>query len=156
MLYFAYGMNTNSQGMAQRCPAAVSHGRAVLLDHVFRFAGPADVVKCPDSYVDGVLWTITPKCLEALDILEGFPYYYNRRTKKALHQGRVVNAMTYFMQPGHLDSLPSDGYFDMVLEGYKEHDVPIEQLHNSVYFSTNNPPNWRGLTNNSRSAIINT
>ena len=156
MLYFAYGMNTNSQGMAQRCPAAVSHGRAVLLDHVFRFAGPADVVKCPDSYVDGVLWTVTPKCLEALDILEGFPYYYNRRTKKVLHQGRVVNAMTYFMQPGHLDSLPSDGYFDMVLEGYKEHGVPTEQLHNSVYFSTNNPLNWRDLTIKSRSAIIHT
>jgi len=136
MLYFSYGMNTNSQGMARRCPAAVSHGRAVLLDHVFRFAGPADVVKCPDSYVEGVLWTITPECLEALDMLEGFPHYYNRRTKKVLHQDRVVTAMTYFMQPGHPDSPPSDGYFNMLLEGYQEHGVPTEQLHNSVYFST--------------------
>jgi gamma-glutamylcyclotransferase len=136
LLYFAYGMNTNSQGMARRCPAAVSHGHAVLLDHVFRFAGPADVVKCSDSYVDGVLWTITPECLKALDNLEGFPHYYNRRNKRVLHQGRVVNAMTYFMQPGHLDSPPSDGYFNMVLEGYKEHGVLTDQLYNSAYFST--------------------
>ena len=140
MLYFAYGMNTNSQGMARRCPAAVSHGRAVLLDHVFRFAGPADVVKCADSYVEGVLWSITPRCLEALDMLEGFPHYYNRRTKKVLYQDRVVTAMTYFMQPGHLDSPPSDGYFNMLLEGYQEHGVPTEQLHNSVYFSTTAEP----------------
>jgi len=140
LLMFAYGMNTNSQGMAWRCPAAVSHGRAVLLDHVFRFAGPADVVKCSDSYVDGVLWTITPECLKALDLLEGFPHYYNRRNKKVLHQGRVVNAMTYFMQPGHLDSPPSDGYFNIVLEGYREHGVPTEQLYNSVYFSTTVEP----------------
>lgn len=140
MLYFAYGMNTNSQGMARRCPAAVSHGRAILLDHVFRFAGPADVVKCPDSYVDGVLWTITPKCLESLDVLEGFPHYYNRRNKKVLYQGRVVNALTYFMQPGHLDNPPSDGYFNTVLEGYTEHGVPTEQLYNSVYYSTTVEP----------------
>lgn len=140
MLYFAYGMNTNSNGMARRCPAAVSHGRAVLLDHVFRFSGPADVVKCPDSYVDGVLWTITPECLKALDMLEGFPHYYNRRNKKVLYQGRVVNALTYFMQPGHLDCPPSDGYFNMVLEGYEEHGVPTEQLYNSVYFSTTLEP----------------
>ena len=33
-LYFAYGMNTNVNGMAQRCPAAVSHGHAILLNHV--------------------------------------------------------------------------------------------------------------------------
>lgn len=136
MLYFAYGMNTNSQGMASRCPKAVSHGRAVLLNHSFRFAGPADVVKCPDSFVDGVLWTITPECLEALDILEGYPHFYNRRNKKVLHQGRVYEAMTYFMQPGHLDSAPSDGYFNMVVEGYQEHGVPTEQLYNAVYFST--------------------
>jgi gamma-glutamylcyclotransferase (GGCT)/AIG2-like uncharacterized protein YtfP len=136
MLYFSYGMNTNSQGMSRRCPAAISHGRAVLLDHVFRFSGPADVVKCSDSYVEGVLWTITPECLKSLDSLEGFPHYYNRRTKKVLHQDRVVNALTYFMQPGHLDCPPSDGYFNMVLEGYEEHGVPTEQLYNSVYFST--------------------
>lgn len=137
MLYFAYGMNTNSQGMAWRCPAAVSHGRAVLLDHSFRFAGPADVVKCADTYVDGVLWTITDQCLAALDVLEGYPHFYNRRHKKVLYQGRVCNAITYFMQPGHLDSPPSQSYFDMVLEGYTEHGVPTEQLYNSVYFSTN-------------------
>lgn len=136
MLYFAYGMNTNTENMAWRCPAAVSHGHAILLDHLFRFSGPADVVKCSDSYVDGVLWTITPQCLDALDILESYPRYYNRRYKKVLYQGRVYNAMTYYMQPGQLDSPPSDGYFRMVLEGYKEHGVPTEQLYNSVYFST--------------------
>jgi gamma-glutamylcyclotransferase (GGCT)/AIG2-like uncharacterized protein YtfP len=131
-LYFAYGMNTNVDGMARRCPGAVSHGRACLLDHVFRFAGPADVVKCPDSFVDGVLWTITDDCLKSLDLLEGYPYYYNRNYRSVWHEGRIVQALTYYMQPGHLDSPPSDGYFDMVLEGYLEHGVPTEQLYNAV------------------------
>ena len=131
-LYFAYGMNTNANGMAHRCPGAVSHGHAYLIDHVFRFSGPADIVKCPDSYVDGVLWTITPACLKSLDILEGYPHYYTRNHRRVWHDGRIVQALTYYMQPGHLDSPPSDGYFDMVLEGYQEHGVPTEQLYNAL------------------------
>jgi len=36
------------------------------------------------------------------------------------------------MQPGRLDSPPSDSYMNMVLEGYEQHFVPTEQLWNSV------------------------
>ena len=131
-LYFAYGMNTNAEGMANRCPAAVSHGRAILLDYAFRFSGPADVVKAEGSYVDGVLWTITDRCLAALDNLEGYPYYYNRRHLTVSHQGRILKAITYFMQPGNLDGPPSRGYFDMVREGYEVHGVPTDQLYNAL------------------------
>lgn len=129
---FAYGMNTNIEGMARRCPKSVSHGHAYLLDHVFRFAGPADVVKHRDSYVDGVLWAITDDCLASLDNLEGYPYYYTRNLRDVWHDGRIVQALTYYMQPGNLDSPPSDSYFDMVLEGYRDHGVPTEQLYNAV------------------------
>ena len=38
----------------------------------------------------------------------------------------------WYMQPGHLDSPPSDSYFDMVLRGYREHGVSTEQLFNAV------------------------
>lgn len=131
-LYFAYGMNTNVAGMAQRCPGAVSHGHARLMDHVFRFAGPADVVKCNDSYVDGVLWTITDECLMSLDLLESYPNYYLRRPKRVWFRDRVVMALTYYMRPGNLHRSPSKNYFDMVLEGYQEHRVPTEQLYNAL------------------------
>jgi gamma-glutamylcyclotransferase (GGCT)/AIG2-like uncharacterized protein YtfP len=136
MLYFAYGMNTNRRGMTQRCPGALSLGHARLIDYSFRFATHADVVKCKGSYVDGVLWTIDDFHLNSLDHLEGYPYYYNRRALRVAHEDRVVMAETYFMQPGNLDAWPSQGYFDMVVEGYREHNVPTEQLFNSVYEST--------------------
>ena len=51
-------MNTNREGMAQRCPGALSLGHARLIDHAFRFAIHADVVPVLGSYVDGVLWRI--------------------------------------------------------------------------------------------------
>jgi gamma-glutamylcyclotransferase (GGCT)/AIG2-like uncharacterized protein YtfP len=136
MLYFAYGMNTNQSGMAQRCPGALSLGHARLIDYSFRFATHADVVRSKGSYVDGVLWTIDNFHLNSLDHLEGYPFYYNRRALRVAHKDRVVMAETYFMQPGNLDSLPGQGYFDMVVEGYRQHNVSTEQLFNSVYQNT--------------------
>ena len=128
MLYFAYGMNTNSQGMAERCPAAVSFGRAQLEGHRFRFAGPADVQVDRHSMVDGVLWDITEDCLAALDALEGYPYYYMRKWARVWFQGQEVQALVYYMRPGHRNERPSSSYFNMVLEGYQEHGVSTHQL----------------------------
>lgn len=132
MLYFAYGMNTNSHEMAYRCPGAVSLGHARLVDRSFRFARHADVVKAQGSYVDGVLWQIDRQHLNALDLLEGYPWYYSRRELTVKYQDRTVMAETYFMQPGNLDALPSQHYFDLVVEGYQQHNVPTDQLYNNI------------------------
>lgn len=132
MLYFAYGMNTNTQGMARRCPGAVAHGHARLPGHRFRFAGPADVQVDRRDYVDGVLWDITPGCLRALDALEGFPHYYDRKWAQVEFAQGECSALVYCMQPGHKNSPPSEGYFDMVYEGYREFGVPQDQLFRSM------------------------
>lgn len=128
MLYFAYGMNTNSQGMAHRCPAAVSFGRATLVGHRFRFAGPADVQRDRHSDVEGVLWDITDQCLASLDALEGYPFYYDRKWAAVRFNDWEYQALVYYMQPGNRNSPPSSGYFNMVLEGYEEHGVSAHQL----------------------------
>jgi gamma-glutamylcyclotransferase (GGCT)/AIG2-like uncharacterized protein YtfP len=131
-LYFAYGMNTNQDEMTYRCPDAQSLGHARLIDHAFRFAYHADVVPCMGSYVDGVLWSITDQDLASLDLLEGYPTYYGRDLVRVSQGTRIVLAVCYRMQPGQLDTLPSTGYMDMVLEGYAQHQVPTDQLWNSV------------------------
>lgn len=131
-LYFAYGMNTNSEEMAYRCPGAQSLGHARLIDHAFRFAVHADVVPCLGSYVDGVLWNITDQDLASLDRLEGYPIYYGRTQVRVSQGSRVVLALCYSMQPGNPDSPPSAPYMDMVLEGYEQHHVPTDQLWNLI------------------------
>ena len=132
MLYFAYGMNTNTQGMAQRCPGAVAFGRSRLLGHRFRFAGPADVQVDRRCDVDGVLWDITDDCLRSLDCLEGYPYFYSRKWAEVELNGEVCEALVYYMQPGHKNQPPSSGYFNCVLEGYEEFGVPTRQLWENV------------------------
>jgi gamma-glutamylcyclotransferase (GGCT)/AIG2-like uncharacterized protein YtfP len=131
-LYLGYGMNTNLHEMAYRCPRARSLGHARLLNSAFRFATHADVVVVPDCYVDGVLWSITDECLKKLDALEGFPHYYNRMEMAVEHDGEIKDAIVYFMNPGQPDGLPSQGYFDLLIEGYTQHNVPTDQLHNAL------------------------
>ena len=133
MLYFGYGMNTNIDGMMKRCPNAVSLGYARLLEHKFRFAGPADVVRHPGSIVHGVLWDITLDCLKSLDSLEGFPWFYDRQYRTVEHWGEEVDALVYFMQPGHNESPPSKGYYECLHEGYTEHGVPIKQIKRAAH-----------------------
>lgn len=132
MLYFAYGMNTNRLGMTNRCPEARPMGPATLLGHRFRFAGPADVQVDRRHDVQGVLWEITDKCLASLDQLEGYPAFYNRKWAQVRHNTEVVNAMVYYMQPGHRNGLPGQGYWHCVLEGYRDFGLSTTQLNSAL------------------------
>lgn len=126
--YFAYGMNTNLNEMARRCPAAQLIGPAVLPGYRFRFAGHADVVPDEDSTVEGVLWYITEDCLLSLDMLEGYPHYYNSKEVLVKCEDEDYFAEVYYMNPGHLDEPPHTSYYEMVMEGYRENGVSTRQI----------------------------
>ena len=128
MFYFAYGMNTNRSSMTWRCPGAISFGLARLQDHEFRFSYHADVVVRPGESVDGVLWLIDEDHLVDLDALEGYPGYYNRAVLPVEYRGNIIMAECYRMQPGNTDGGPSSGYLHMILEGYREYDIPDDQI----------------------------
>ena len=128
MKYFAYGMNTNIEQMASRCPAAQNLGPARLAGYRFRFAGHADVVPQPQGFVDGVLWEISDSCLRSLDALEGFPYYYDRKDVDVVTEQGAETALVYYMVDGMPDGMPSDSYKDMVMEGYRRNHIPVNQI----------------------------
>lgn len=128
IFYFAYGMNTNLTGMANRCPGAVSLGYAVLKNHKFRFAVHADIIKDASEQVDGVLWKISTEHLATLDDQEGYPWYYDRKEVEVEHNGTTVKAIVYFMQPGNICKMPSDGYLNSIIEGYAKNSVPVKQV----------------------------
>jgi gamma-glutamylcyclotransferase (GGCT)/AIG2-like uncharacterized protein YtfP len=127
-------MNTNINEMSYRCPGAVSLGAARLLNCYFRFAQHADIVECDGADTDGVLWDINDQHLKSLDALEGYPFYYARKEFQVEHQGQIVSAIAYYMNPGNSDRLPSQGYLDMLVEGYQVHGVPLDQLENALEF----------------------
>jgi len=114
MYYLAYGMNTNRDAMAARCPKAKPMGGFYLPSHRLVFRGVADFRKDHDCVMPVVLWNITFDCLMALDRLEGYPHFYNRRRING-------NWIIYDMNgdKGGLE-VPSKSYYDMIEEGYKD------------------------------------
>jgi gamma-glutamylcyclotransferase (GGCT)/AIG2-like uncharacterized protein YtfP len=126
--YFAYGMNTNLGSMRQRTPTSVSMGRAELKDFEFRFAYHADVVPSPGRTVDGVLWSVDADGLQSLDLLEGYPTYYDRIQVTVSCQQKEYTAWVYVMTPGQELDLPSERYRDLLMEGYTQHGIPINQI----------------------------
>ena len=133
--YFAYGMNTNLREMARRCPAAISMGASKLLDHKFAFRMHADVEASQGDSVNGVLWDITEDCERALDNLEGYPYYYEKKEVVVnANNGQNYIAMVYYMVDQGMVHPPSQGYYDCLVEGYTAHGVDVSQIDNALDF----------------------
>jgi len=127
-LYFAYGMNTNKDEMAYRCPSAVPMGKAVLPGYRLEFKSFATIVPSPKEQVEGVLWTITDTDESALDMLEGYPEFYDKKNVSVIHDDMNYIAMTYIMGPREQGYAPSDGYYSMVSEGYQTFGLSQRQL----------------------------
>jgi gamma-glutamylcyclotransferase (GGCT)/AIG2-like uncharacterized protein YtfP len=127
-LYFAYGMNTNKEEMSYRCPGARAVGKAVLPGYRLEFKSFATIVPNPKEQVEGVLWTITESDESALDMLEGYPEFYDKKTVSVEHNEQSYIAMTYIMGPREQGHAPSDGYYSMVSEGYQTFGLSQRQL----------------------------
>ena len=127
-LYFAYGMNTNKEEMAYRCPGARALGKAILSGYRLEFKSFATIVPSPKEQVEGVLWTITDTDESALDMLEGYPEFYDKKTVSVEHDSQSYIAMTYIMGPREQGYAPSDGYYSMVSEGYQTFGLSQRQL----------------------------
>ena len=126
-LYFAYGANMSIASMAYRCPDAEPVRRFFLKDWRLRLHNHATVEPAPGHSVPGALWRITPECEAYLDMFEGYPYYYH---KQELEQDGV-RFMVYIMnEPASGD--PSDGYIDLLQEGYRDWRLPVDYLHRSI------------------------
>ena len=127
-LYFAYGMNTNKEEMAYRCPGAMPMGRAILPGYRLEFKSFATIVPSPKESVEGVLWTITNSDESALDMLEGYPEFYDKKTVLVEYTNQSYIAMTYIMGPREHGYGPSEGYYSMVSEGYQTFGLNQRQL----------------------------
>lgn len=132
MKYFAYGMNTNLEQMARRCPGAVCLGAAWINNYQFEFRHHADIQKQPGAVCHGVLWEIDSTHHKALDALEGFPYYYHKLQVMVNTEKYRVSAMTYQMvDQGNLLE-PATGYLEIITAGYQVNGVPPNQLASAI------------------------
>ena len=82
--------------------------------------GYANIVKDPESVVEGILYEIKESDLRKLDRREGYPSHYRRtRVYLKLDNGERVEAITYIAQPEKVESglRPSKEYLSHLLRG---------------------------------------
>ena len=130
MLYFAYGADTNIDGMEYRCPNATKVGRLTLPNWKLVFKHVADIEMHKDEQVHGVLWNITDECESSLDRFEGFPHLYRKEYFVVrMQDGSIEDVMFYKMNSGEY-ARPSQTYFDTIKQGYISNQLPLQYLYN--------------------------
>ena len=140
-LYLAYGSNMNQTQMAFRCPTAEVVGTSELKGYELLFRGAprsavATVEPKEGSSVPVLLWKIRRADEQALDRYEGYPRFYGKQMLQVEMDGKEVSAMGYIMTPGHGFGIPSDGYADVIWEGYEQCGLdtkPLEDAINNAY-----------------------
>jgi hypothetical protein len=123
-LYIAYGSNLNLPQMVQRCPTAEVVGASEVKDYALLFRGGrngavATIEPCEGASVPVLLWKITPRDEEALDIYEGYPRFYDKQVIELPLDGETISAMVYVMTPGYRLGYPSEFYYNTIREGYE-------------------------------------
>lgn len=128
MLYFAYASNLSKEYMESRCPEATPVKKVVLKNYKLTFNQLADIIKNEDEGVFGALYVISKQDLEELDRLEGYPDLYERIIVEVEDEkGNQYDAFAYTMVEKDLE-LPPDHYYNILVEGYEDWDLPMENL----------------------------
>lgn len=120
--YIAYGSNLNKEQMRYRCPDAMLIGAGEIQDYQLLFRGGENAVATIEPLKGGSvpfgLWKISAQDEQKLDCYEGYPTLYYKRTFTLQIEGESIEAMAYIMDPRYEIGVPSENYYQTILQGY--------------------------------------
>ncbi len=138
-IYAAYGSNMNIQQMKMRCPKAKLLGTGTIEGYRLTFRGSgrgvANIEELSGRAVPIVLWEITSRCEESLDIYEGYPRLYVKKDVEIVNaKGEMIKAFVYVMAEEYTDStaLPSTNYLNSIWQGYMENKLDTDVLRTAM------------------------
>lgn len=138
-IYLAYGSNMNHQQVLRtRCPTAKLLGTSEIEGYALEFHGRkngavATIVPKEDSRVPVVVWEIFEQDEHNLDIYEGFPKLYYKKQFRVYLGKKKVNAFAYVMTSGYKVNLPSEYYFNVILDGYTDNGIDTKPLFAALF-----------------------
>ena len=135
--YIAYGSNLSVEQMAYRCPDAKIAGQAVLAGWELLFRGCATIAPNPKKNTPVLVWGISERDEENLDLYEGYPNYYRKEDLniELLREGaepEMVTAMVYIMENDFGHRAPSRYYYKVLHDGYKVFRFPMHILEGAL------------------------
>jgi gamma-glutamylcyclotransferase (GGCT)/AIG2-like uncharacterized protein YtfP len=129
--YFAYGANMHPGQMEWRCPNALASRAFILHDWELKFYCHATIEPKRGAQVAGVLWEITEDCERSLDVFEGYPSYYTKRTWI-----QDDTQFFFYEMTSPKSGRPSEGYVLDIAESYAFWQLPqnllTESLHDTI------------------------
>jgi gamma-glutamylcyclotransferase (GGCT)/AIG2-like uncharacterized protein YtfP len=138
-LYFAFGSNMDLEQMAQRCPSAQEVAPSVLGGYRFAYAGisasrgagVATIARDSDSFVEGMLYSITEDDLLRLDGFEGAPHWY-RRIKMNVAKWDVSLAEAWVYVLGQPLNVPTREYHQIIKTAYDNLGLDTSPLDEAI------------------------
>jgi gamma-glutamylcyclotransferase (GGCT)/AIG2-like uncharacterized protein YtfP len=114
--------------MLSRCLHAIPIKKVVLKNYKLVFNQLADIVSEEGEIVLGAIYVISKQELEQIDRLEGYPDFYDRIIVEVEDEvGNKYDVFTYTMVEKAVE-LPPENYYNILLKGYEDWDLPIEPL----------------------------
>jgi gamma-glutamylcyclotransferase (GGCT)/AIG2-like uncharacterized protein YtfP len=135
-LYFAYGLNMDPVGMAQRCPNSRALGPARLPRHRFIVTtdGYASVIRDPREEVHGVLWDCSLGDIRTLDTFEDIASgLYVKISQPVIVPGGARRALVYIGRSGTVGR-SKPGYMETVVASAKHWALPEAYIGNVTRF----------------------
>lgn len=130
--YIAYGSNLNHAQMAYRCPDAEFIGTSIIDGYELVFKGRnygvADIIPCEGGSVPVGIWSISETDERNLDVYEGFPQHYRKQDFTIDFDGKNISCMAYVMSADRSFKMPSEWYFNTILQGYIDCGIDTETL----------------------------
>ena len=137
MKYFAYGSNMLTKRLTGRIRSAKRLETIYVPRYRLRFhkksidcSGKCNIIwtGCDRDVVHGVLYDVDDGQASCLDCIEGRDY--ERRKIFVLLDGTKTDVSTYFAVKDKIDDalVPYRWYYDLVLRGAEQHDLPIDYV----------------------------
>lgn len=131
--YVAYGSNLHLEQMSYRCPDAQVVGSGVIKNYELVFYGVASIEKKTGTDCPVGVWEISEADEKNLDRYEGFPRLYRKeQIKVVMDSGEEITAMVYIMNRSGAQQMPSPGYYQTILTGYGQFNLPTSYLNDVV------------------------
>jgi hypothetical protein len=129
-LYCAYGSNCNIKQMRYRCKDSIFVATGYINNYQLQFKGVATIVPKKSTKVPVVIWKISDKDEVILDIYEGLKnkLYRKELIKVYLDTKEIVEAMVYILNSNKIEYMPNIVYFESILDGYKDNNLPVKYL----------------------------
>lgn len=137
--YFAYGSNLSRTQAKRRLGTVPVAQVAQLRGYHLGFnkrsndgTGKANIIRDPSCSVWGVIYCCTEADIKRLDFYEGvkWGHYRHEFVRVITSTGQAITALTYVAGEDFIDETlwPSADYLETILEGAKEHGLPVEYI----------------------------